>query len=214
MSNCCPVESSSCDVTHQDYVNSFEDSLPKGLIWDFDNERTYPKFWVSVAYPFWLLNKYICDVVRELNPCTTEDLLKRQAILWGYPVECIGYPENSDRLCQWLRLVNSECAGTSVQFFEEVVAFAGLTGVRYLEVDHDGAQAGCGQAGCGQANSDGCQCGILIEAPAGLFVKRQQQAGPCCGQAGKPICTDSIPLIDCLVGRFVPADLKIIYRKI
>ncbi|MGH1542359.1 MAG: hypothetical protein ACRBHB_18175 [Arenicella sp.] len=214
MTKCCQSTSDSCGVTEQDYIDSFEDTLPKGLIWEFDQERTYPKFWKSVAYPFWLLNKYICDVVRELNPCTTEDLLKRQADLWGYPVSCIGYPENNSQLCQWLRLVNGQCSGTSVKFFDDIVQFSGLEGVNYYEIDHHGAQAGCAQAGCSQTTNDGCRCGILIEAPAALFVKTRQQTGSCCGQAGKPICKENIPLIECLVGRFLPADLDIIYRKI
>jgi len=214
MSDCCKIPSSSCDITEQDYVDSFEDSLPRGILWCFDNERTYPKFWRAIASQFYKLNLYICQVIDELNPCTTVSLLNRHADLWGYPVQCLGYPTDSEQLCEWLNLVNGECGGTSVQFYKDLVDFAGLTGVSYEEINHDGAQAGCAQAGCSQATSDGCGCGLLINVPTALFEESHLATGECCGQAGKPICNSRVPLLECLLSGFLPAHLEIIYNPI
>ena len=122
-----------CEVSAEDYLNKLRTELPRGLLWDIDDERNVSKFWQSIASTFAWLHNTICSTVNETFPCATEDLLERQADLWNYPTECLGYPDTADQLCEWIQITTSECWGYNLHSMRALIAFAGIDFVQSIE---------------------------------------------------------------------------------
>ena len=205
-----------CKVTEEEYLLQIQQLLPRGVIWDLsDPDREFTKFWQAIADQLAVTNNKLCDFDELLHPCYSEELLNRNAVIWGYPVECIGYPESVEKLCQWLGLIWSDCNPASLEFLQMVVDFVGLEGVELSE--HVCTPIDC------NCPADECQGIILIDKVAGYLVVTidrdnlnwdiKQSGAGCCFNLCGPLCDWSIPGFECLMRRFLPAHVEITYKE-
>ena len=216
-----------CEVSAEDYLNKLRTELPRGLLWDIDDERNVSKFWQSIASTFAWLHNTICSTVNETFPCATEDLLERQADLWNYPTECLGYPDTADQLCEWIALTNNECFGMNLWTLRALIDFAGITFVKDVrEVQTFGDCMTPYTVDLDTGSCDGidvcqpvsipklCQCAIHIELDDSFFEQDcvVQQLGECCFDVCKPISYLPKLGLDCIIAKYfaITADIYIV----
>lgn len=221
-----------CEVTADEYLIRIQNEMPRGVLWQLDDERIYAKFWKGVAQTLAWTNNALCAVVDELFPCHASTTLARQAEIWGYPVACIGAPASVDELCDWLALVHSPCFGNNLWTLRALLDFFDLPYVDdVVELSGDvlpPGVAGCSSAGCSiAACSDESQAlpalrGLVADGCAGRYCRveilvnnlyttqRVPLVAGCCAQAGKPLCDSVIPAeLQCLIDNYFPSNLAV-----
>ena len=187
-----------CEVSAEDYLNKLRTELPRGLLWDIDDERNVSKFWQSIASTFAWLHNTICSTVNETFPCATEDLLERQADLWNYPTECLGYPDTADQLCEWIQITTSECWGYNLHSMRALIAFAGIDFVDDIREVTD--------TPCADTTGDCPGCCRVDLVLAESFFDECVEPDPCCWNICQPAggYYDKKGL-DCLMGKYFGA---------
>lgn len=178
-----------CRVSTEEYLRIIESALPRGVLWMLDDERNYSKFWQVIAALFSWFQNTVCGALDEFFPCYSNDLLIRHSDIWGYPVECMGYPEDSVQLCKWITLVGSPCFGNNLWTLKALIDF---TGINYVEsVDEVipesfivGCSSVCDRFGPTQGKG-GCFascCKLVITLNDAFFdTCRPFRIGECCG---------------------------------
>lgn len=200
-----------CRISAEEYLRIIESALPRGVLWMLDNERNYSKFWMAIAELLSWFQGAVCAALDEFFPCYSDELLSRHADIWGYPVECMGYPENADQLCKWITLVGSPCFGNNLWTIKALIEFSGIDFVeRVEEVIPEPFVVGCSTV-CeplGPTQSAGgcfanC-CKLVITLNDAFFdTCKPFRVGECCGSA---VC-DKLGAydkrgLDCIIGRY------------
>lgn len=224
--------------------------MPRGALWEFGCAEEFDGFWYAVADCLQELNNNACKYSDNLNPCHGQEL-ERLAQIWGYPIDCIGYPESIDQLCEFLGIINGPCTPGSLGFLREIISFAGYEdGVSVTEKsDLENNEYFCknNTVGCivaGKPFSEWVLYDPLVEefecvdntvgcVEAGMpfsQIKRKPKktylcvsidqdveleatgVGGCCLTACDPLCRLRLPALECLLDRYTPAHITIIYE--
>ncbi|SDR52956.1 hypothetical protein [Paraburkholderia tuberum] len=149
-----------CGWSEDEYLAAIQQNLPNGLIWDLaDGNRTISRFWRAIAAAFSMISMWLCVLLEEMFPCTADEMLMRWAVIYGYPLDCPSPALTAVRLCEWIRLQDSDCAGPTLGFLQEVAAWLGYEPAALSEWGAPQSSAGCGQLGC-------MQLGGSSDAPA------------------------------------------------
>lgn len=221
-----------CEVTADDYLQKIRCMLPRGMLWEIGECQdgscdVYPKFWRAIADCFAWLHNSICSTIDELSPCTAEDNLHRWADIYDYPVDCLGYPPDADKLCEWLTLINSDCFGINLWTVRALIDFAEIDFVRDVrEVQIPNGCATPYKIDCVTGDCVGidlcqpisiqkfCKCAIHIELDDSFFDQDcvVQQLGECCFDLCKPVSYFPKLGLDCIIAKYfsVTADIYIV----
>lgn len=101
--------------------------LPKGCPWDLEDEtRIHSQFWAAVVEAMETLQGNYCYEYEQANPCTATRNLERWAKLLRFP-DCVEL--TTEKLCEWLALLNGQCAGPTLQFYRDLLVFLGIDDV-------------------------------------------------------------------------------------
>lgn len=225
-----------CKVTTDDYLDKIRCMLPRGMLWEIPDDKldanaetcdVYPKFWGAVAASFAWMHNAMCSTIDEISPCTSEDNLERWAIIYDYPIDCLGVPETGDQLCKWLTLINHDCFGMNIWTLWALIDFAGITFVK--DIREVQTLNGCTtpyKIDCETGECAGidlcqpvsipkvCKCAIHIELDDSFFDQDCviQQQGECCFDICKPISYFPKLGLDCIIAKYfaITADIYIV----
>ncbi|NUX55915.1 hypothetical protein [Paraburkholderia youngii] len=243
----CLVNDQTCGAEEDDYLQAFQQNLPKGPIWSIeDDSRIFSRFWSAISGAFAECSKFLCLILLELFPCTATAVLERWAAIFGYPTDCPVPDLTAERLCEWIQLQDSDCAGPTLGFLQEVAEWMGYPETTLTEWGVPQSSLGCGQIGCMQLGGSpdargfsGCRqflvvhldahvdgrsaemgCGemgindLSLGDCAPVLATRFAQLGSCNFQIGcTPICGSDPPPIMCLIAKFVPVHVCVIYTE-
>jgi hypothetical protein len=170
----CTITDDTCGATEDDYLHAFQQNLPKGAIWSLeDDSRVISRFWHAIATGFAACSQFLCSILLELFPCTATSMLQRWADIFGYPGDCPSPDLTADRLCEWILLQDSDCAGPTIGFLQQVAAWVGYPEASLAEWGVTPSSLGCGQVGCMQLGGSrdapalhGCQQYLLVKVGA------------------------------------------------
>ncbi len=201
-----------CRITVEEYLSIVQSALPRGMLWMLDDSRHYSKFWRAIAELLAWFQNTLCAALDDLFPCYSTDSLKRHADIWGYPVDCVGYPETAEQLCQWITLVGSPCFGNNLWTLKALIKFVGIEYVENIEeVTPESFLVGCGHVcdrlGPATDTEKSCFancCRLVITLNEAFFdTCKPFRIGACCGSR---VC-DKLGAydkhgLDCIVGRY------------
>ncbi|KIP14286.1 hypothetical protein KY49_730 [Burkholderia sp. MSHR3999] len=243
----CKIIDDSCGWTDDDYFAAIQQNLPRGPIWDLSDEtRVISRFWRAIASGFAACAQYLCDILAELFPCTAVMMLGRWAAIFGYPSDCPAPGLTAERLCEWIQLQDSPCAGPTLEYLQQVAEWLGYPAATLAEWGVPQSSMGCGQIGCMQVGGSpdapalhGCRQFLLVSVNANAdtdsaemgcgemgcndmssgncappVATRYAQIGSCNFQLGcTPICGADPPPMMCLISKFVPAHVCVMYKE-
>ena len=117
----CPAPLEPCHVGECDGLNEVIALLPPGQIWQIDRAGVYTNYIRALGHIKTELNKQICAIWGEVNPCTANQLLPFWADFYGFP-ECL--PLTQVSLCKWLTIVNDPgCPIGTLGFLQAAIDF-------------------------------------------------------------------------------------------
>ena len=196
MTTCRPHEPCGQDLCGA--VAEMQALLPKGRIWRIDGDRVFGRLCYAIAAAKSELMGVICQVWREIDPCTAVNNLDRWAAINCFPVDCVELTQA--KMCEWVALLN-ECPPGSEAFLSGLVTFAEIDGVTLDFDDGDCTGATC------------CGASIIVQAE---FAKMQERGCDCTDDLMFQMQHDCselyIPEIECLRDRYFPAGVRVKYE--
>lgn len=115
----------STEDIRRDYETLMHQLLPRGPAWS-DRDPTL----LGIAPEFTRLHVRADDLMREINPATTTELIDRYETICGLPDECV--PENVQTLVQRQRRLDAKinvAGGINLAFYRETLDRLGYTDV-------------------------------------------------------------------------------------
>lgn len=185
-----------CRVTAEQYLLKIQSALPKGDLWQINDNRSFGRFWMAIAELLASFQNSLCAAVDEFFPCQSEDLLHRHAEIWAYPVACMGYPADANQLCRWISLIKHEYYGNNIWTIKQLLAFAGVPYASAEEV---------------QNADNGCHCDLKITLADAFFDQPCQplRVGACCARVCDKLGRYDVGSMVCMLETYAPMGVRI-----
>jgi len=189
------------------YIELFHDWLPTGDAWRRDPETNIRKLFKGFSHEYFRAEcRQLELITREVNPCTTQELLEDWERLVGIPDECTGsFQTTEDRRNQIKQKLTSR-GGLNEAFYIEIAASFGVD----TEIEIDNAQA-CRAGACRAGDriySQAWQFFWIVETSD--FIRRFCRAGSC--RAGDRLSEFGNETLECTIKKLKPAHTDVIFR--
>ncbi len=191
-------------VKEQRYQKLLKKLFPQGWAWQrkSDSDSTMSKLLDSLALEYCRVDDRGLDLINEVDPNTTFELLEDWERLLGLPDECTPIDEFltlQERRQRVLQVLTTR-GGQNAEFYKTLASNFGFD-IGVLEVkDNPPFRAGIGRAG--DALTNGLwRYAFIIEAPSDSIIKFR--AG--LSRAGDPLLKVSNATLECLIQKHKPA---------
>lgn len=192
-----------CNVTVEDYARSLKQLLPPGPAWQYDEAETLAGIMLALAATYNALHDRSCDLLREMIPDTTAEMLTDWERVAGLPDDCAPVSgtleQRRNALVTHLRLLG----GQSPQYYISLAASLGFA----IEVyEYQPFQAGLSVAGNPITND---QWTFVWRVKALTQTVFAFKAG--LGRAGEPLRDWGNNQLECVLNKWKPAHTFIIF---
>jgi uncharacterized protein YmfQ (DUF2313 family) len=199
-----------CAVTPQDYANSLRQLLPPGPAWQYEDAEVLAGLLLALADSYNRLHNRTCDLLREIIPDSTSEMLTDWERVAGLPDDCANptatFEERRAALVSKLQLVG----GQSPEYYVTLAASLGFA----IEVfQYQPFTVGGSAVGDALTNNDdgvapyGWQYVWRVKAVTQrLFAFR---AG--LGRVGEPLRDWGNGQLECILNKWKPAHTVILF---
>lgn len=199
-----------CAVSTEEYARVLRQLLPPGPAMQFEDAETLAALLLALADTFSGFHSRTCDLLREMVPATTNEMLVDWEGVAGLPDDCAPSENTIEARRAALVTKIGQIGGQSPAFYIGLAASYGFT----IEVEsYNPFQAGISTAGHALTNDDdqspeyGWQFLWKVKATSqSVFAFR---AG--LGRAGEPLRSWGNGPLECLLNKWKPAHTEIIF---
>jgi uncharacterized protein YmfQ (DUF2313 family) len=185
-------------LSAEDYLRQLQALLPTGAAWPRDENSLLTKLLRAFADGLARVDRRADDLMNEINPFTTSELLGDWEKESGLPDPCLteAATANERRLRLYQRRVWH--GGQSREFFIGLLAALGYPGCTITEFRPMRTNSKCNAA----INGGGWRYAWRVNVPAAADVKPLKANGRC----NEALASWGDPGIYCLLNRYGPAD--------
>jgi len=187
-----------------DYLWQFQRLLPRGRIWHRGWGTLQDQLLLTLMPQWARLHGRLNDLIAQIFPCSTTELLPEWEASLGLPDSCIGELDTIQQRQQAVCAKFSARGGQSVQYFIDLAAAAGyqITIEQFAPF-----RAGVNRAGDRVYSSEWTYY-WRVTAPTTTVV--YFRAG--ISTAGEPLASWGNQTLICLIERYAPAHTNVIWR--
>jgi uncharacterized protein YmfQ (DUF2313 family) len=199
-----------CTVTPEEYARALRQLMPPGPAMQYADAENLAALLLSLGDSYATFHSRTCDLLREIIPNTTVEMLPDWERVAGLPDECTGEASTLDArrraLSNKLRLLG----GQSIAYFIELAAALGYT---ITISEYSPLVAGLSRAGDRLTNDGdqvapyGWQFVWLVKADS--VVNSRLRAG--IGTAGEPLQVFGNAILQCILNKWKPAHTLVIF---
>lgn len=207
-------------MTSTECIKLLYDLLPRGLAWNREIDSNMYKLVSSIAEEISRMDLRLDDLLNEIDPFQTEELLVDFETMLGLPDDCLdGVELSTDERRRFVIAALSALGGSSIEYFEKLLLTLGYT----VEIiDYTVARSGNRRCGdrmeCGEkiARCGTARCGDSMYNSGWQFWIRVMSNDPVSDYArsGLARCGDRIRTfgnekIECIMRKLKPAHTAI-----
>lgn len=179
--------------------------LPSGRVWNRSKDSTLTKFSKAISLEYWRVHERIKDLIRELNPGTSNELLEEWERLTGLPDNCQKNVELSlfERQSEVLAKIRNQ-GGQDKQFYIDQMKAKGFD----IEItEFSPFQAGLSAAGDSLSNDLDWRFTweVRMEEVARNYFSADVSA------AGDPLRVFGNEALECFMNHLKPAHTNLIF---
>jgi uncharacterized protein YmfQ (DUF2313 family) len=181
--------------------------LPSGLAWNREPGSSIIGLLDGIGDHLNEVDQRASDLIDELDPRTTTEMLLDWERLLGLPDECLGTP---DSLKGRRDAIVAKLVGIPSPTPAALVALAADIGYTVSIEEHSFQESRCGYAVCGDTIG-GAQWGhtFTVHAPAAASVTSRAACGT--ARCGDPIRSWGNELLECIIAAAKPAHTTVIF---
>jgi len=193
----------SCEVTSEDYAQSLRQLLPPGPAWQYSEAEVLAGILLALADSYNALHSRSCDLLREIIPDTTTEMLPDWERVAGLPDECTQPLETIEQrrsaLVTRLRLIG----GQSITYYKELAASLGFE----IEIyEYQPFRVGFSTVGQPLSNDPWRYVWRVSALTQAVFAFK---AG--LGRVGEPLRAWGNDTLECVLNKWKPAHTMIIF---
>ena len=194
----------SCNVTSEDYARVLKQLLPPGPAMQFDGAETIEQILMALADSYNAVHDRSCDLLREMIPSSTVEMLPDWERVAGLPDDCD--PGDATTLEARRKALLARLGAVGGQSKDYFIALAALFGFTISIYEYNRFTAG--HSTCGEAlTNDDWHFTWRVKAES--LITGRFRAG--LGRAGEPLQVFGNEILECILNKWKPAHTYIIF---